>query len=57
MEKLLSQWIRETKKGGVLVETWVISDEDKDIMHKLYSLQFPGPSEFSNYPFKFSNNW
>ena len=57
MEKCLSQWIKETRKVGVPVETWMVSDEGKDILHKLYPLSFPDPSEFSDYPFKFINNW
>ena len=57
MEKhFLSLWIRETRKGGVTVETWMVADEGKDILNKLYPLSFPAPSEFSDYPFKFSNN-
>ena len=57
MDKLLSQWIRETIKVGVPVETWMVSDEEKDILHKLYPLSFPDPSELSDNPFKFINNW
>ena len=57
IEKRLAWWIRETRKGGLLVETWMVADEGKDILHKLYPLSFPAPSEFSNYPFKLSNNY
>ena len=33
----------------------MVADEGKDILHKLYPLSFSAPSEFSDYPFKFSN--
>ena len=38
------------------METWMVDDEGKDILHNIYPLSFPSPSEFSGYPFKFSNN-
>ena len=56
MEKCLAQWIIETRKVGVPVETCMVANEGKYIIHKLYPLSFPAPSEFSEYPFKFSNN-
>ena len=57
MEQRLAQWIRETRKGVVPVDTWMVAYEGKDILRKIYPLSFPAPSEFSDYPFKFSNNW
>ena len=57
MEKRLAQWLRNTRKWGVPVETWIVADEGKDILHKLYPLLFPATSELSDYPLKFSNNW
>ena len=56
MEKHLDQWIRETRKGGVPVETWIVSNKGKYILHNIYPLSFTDPIEFSDYPFKFSNN-
>ena len=56
MEKKLSWWIRDTRKVGVPLETWVVSNEGKDILHKLYPLSFPAPIEFSDYPFRFGDN-
>ena len=35
----------------------MVADEGENIIHKIYPLSFPAPSEFSDYPFKFSNNW
>ena len=35
----------------------MVSNEGRDILRKLYQLSFPDPSEFIDYPFKFSNNW
>ena len=35
----------------------MVVDEGKDILHKIYPLYFTAPGEFSDYPFKFSNNW
>ena len=55
-EKRLDKWIRETRKGGVPVETCMVDDEGKYNIHKLYSISFPATSEFGDYPFKFSNN-
>ena len=57
MEKRLSQWIRETTEGCVPVQTWVVADEGKSILNNIYPLSFPDSGEFSDYPFKFSNNW
>ena len=57
MEKNLAQWIRGTIKGSVPVDTLVVVDQGKYIMHNLYPLSFPSPGEFSYYSFKFSNNW
>ena len=57
MEKILFHWIRDNIKGGVPVETWMVADEGKDILHNLHPLSFPDPSEFSDYPFKFISNW
>ena len=48
-ERRLAQWILETRKGGVPVETCMVADEGKDILHKFYLLSFPAPSEFSDY--------
>ena len=56
MEKCLAQWIIETRKVGVHMEIWMVDDEDRDILHKLYTLSFPDPSELSDYPFKLINN-
>ena len=46
-----------TRKGGVPVDILMVSEEGKDILHKLYPLSFTDPSEFSDYPFKFISNW
>ena len=56
METRLAWWIIETRKGVILVETWMVDDEGKDILHQLYPLSLPDTSEFIDYPFKFSNN-
>ena len=55
MEKLLAKWIRETIKVGLPVQTWVVAIKGKDILHKLYPVSSPDPSEFSDYHFKFGN--
>ena len=38
------------------MDTWEVADEGKDFLHKIYPLSFPDPSEFSDYPFMFSND-
>ena len=56
MDKILAQWIRDSRKGSIPVENWMIDDEGKDILHNIYPLSFTAPSEFSDYLFKVSNN-
>ena len=48
MERLLAQWMRETRKGGVPVETLMVVYEVKCILHKLCPLSFPDTSESSD---------
>lgn len=58
MEKRLAEWIRDTRKGGVPVETWMIVEEGKVLLHRLYPKTYPCPDDFADdYPFKFSAKW
>lgn len=58
MEKRLAEWIRETRKGGVPVETWMLVEEGKILLHQMYPTTYPPPDAFNiNYPFKFSRKW
>ena len=56
MENILASRIRAIYQGGVVIEMWMVVEDVKYILHKLYPYQFPEPP-CEDSPFKFSRGW
>ena len=45
MENILAKRIRAMREGGVVIETWMVKEDDKAIIHDLYPDKFPIPNK------------
>ena len=59
---MLAKFIRDTRQAGIPFEIWMLKEEGKAILRKLYPEQFPSKQndiedDDAHFPFKFSNKW
>ena len=45
MEFKLAAHIRDLRSVGMVVETWMVDDEAKVLLHQLYPVGFPNPPD------------
>ena len=62
MEDILAMRIRNLRSLGIVVETWMVDAEAREILYELYPTKFPDPSNTDNWGdessgFKASSTW